>query len=153
MYLWDLKLEFLFFFSMIRIQKKISRGLSLLQFFTTRNWVFKNQNFLNLVHDLNESDKQTFSMDYLRYPVEKYMVYCALGVRQYCLKENLKSLPRCRIQQKMWVHFKIFGTYTLKYISFQIICRRYTIQITADIRNILFSVVVFWYCQVHNQLF
>lgn len=93
--------NFLLYCSMIRVQKKIHHGLGLLQFFTTRNWVFRSQNFLNLPNDLNSIDKEIFCLDYYRVPMEKYMTYCILGARQYCMKEDLSSLPRCRILQKL----------------------------------------------------
>ncbi|GJQ68244.1 hypothetical protein Trydic_g16857 [Trypoxylus dichotomus] len=86
---------------MIRVQKKIYHGLELLQFFTTREWMFQSQNFFNLVNDLNPKDKQTFSMDFHQRTVENYLTYCVLGARQYCMKENPKSLWRCRIQLKV----------------------------------------------------
>ncbi|KRT85134.1 epimerase [Oryctes borbonicus] len=100
---------------MIRVQKKIYNGLELLQFFTTREWVFKSQNFLRLVNDLNPKDKEIFTMDFFQRTVEEYLRYCIIGARQYCMKENLKSLWRCGIQQKVLyvvdTLFKLFLVY------------------------------------------
>ncbi|XP_022910107.1 putative fatty acyl-CoA reductase CG5065 [Onthophagus taurus] len=94
---------------MIRIQKKIYDGLELLQFFTTREWKFKSENFLALVNELNPTDKELYPMDYHLYPIDKYMVYCILGARQYTMKENLKSLGRCRVQLRiLYVVDKLF---------------------------------------------
>lgn len=86
---------------MIRVQKKIHNGVELLTFFTTKHWVFKSQNFLSLVSDLNAVDNELFSMDFRKATVEEYLSTCVLGTRHYCLKENPNSIPRCRIKQKL----------------------------------------------------
>ncbi|KAJ8938148.1 hypothetical protein NQ318_007008 [Aromia moschata] len=87
---------------MIRIQKKIYNGLELLDFFSTREWYFKSEKFLALNEYLTEEDKKVFQMsDFLKFPLEEYLTTALLGTRQYCLKEDLSSLPRCRQKQKM----------------------------------------------------
>lgn len=87
---------------MVRIQSKVHDGLELLQFFTTREWVFKSDNFLDLWNSgiMNKKDKELYVMDFFLFSIEEYLVRCVLGTRQYCMKEPLSSLPRCRIQQK-----------------------------------------------------
>lgn len=85
---------------MVRIQKKVYHGLELLQFFSTREWIFKSEKFLGIVNYLTEADQELFPMTKLR-PLEEYMLNSILGVRQYCLKEDLSSLPRCRRKQKL----------------------------------------------------
>ncbi|KAJ8970991.1 hypothetical protein NQ317_016773, partial [Molorchus minor] len=86
---------------MIRIQKKIYNGLELLQFFSTREWIFKSEKFLALKDYLTEEDKEIFVMsDFHKIPLKEYLVRGLLGTRQYCLHEDLSSLPRCRQKQK-----------------------------------------------------
>ncbi|KAJ8924570.1 hypothetical protein NQ315_000719 [Exocentrus adspersus] len=102
-----LLIDFIMFISgqkrfMIRIQKKIYDGLELLEFFATRNWIFKSEKYLGLNKYLTEEDKKVFVLsDFYKYPLEKYLINGLLGTRQYCLKEDLSSLPSCRQKQKV----------------------------------------------------
>lgn len=84
---------------MIRIQNKIHDGLELLQFFATRPWNFASERFLALPSGMTELENQLFPMDFELYSVDEYLKHCVLGARQYCMKEDLKSLTRCRVQQ------------------------------------------------------
>lgn len=106
---------------MIRIQKKIHQGLELLQFFTTRDWNFASEKFLGLWDEMDEIDRKTFCMDFHAMPIEWYLEKSVLGARQYCMKEPLISLPRCRVQQKiLYVVHKLF-IFTLYYYIFYIL--------------------------------
>lgn len=86
---------------MVRIQNKIHDGLELLQFFTTREWIFESGKFLQLYKDLSPYDKTQFPMDFYHHSVDEYLEDCIKGARQYCMKEDPKTLPRCRIQQNL----------------------------------------------------
>lgn len=86
---------------MVRIQRKIHDGLELLQFFTTREWIFKSDNFLGLFDKMDKSDKEILPLDFTLLSIEEYMKICVLGTRQYCVKEDLSTLPRCRRVQKV----------------------------------------------------
>ncbi|XP_076272886.1 putative fatty acyl-CoA reductase CG5065 [Rhynchophorus ferrugineus] len=106
---------------MIRIQKRIHQGLELLQFFTTREWNFASDRFLALWDEMDEKDKKTFNMDFHAMPMEWYLEQSVLGARQYCMKEPLSSLPRCRRQQKaLYVLHKLF-VFTLYYYLFYLL--------------------------------
>lgn len=48
---------------MIRVQKKVSTGLKVLQYYTTKIWVFNNTNLRNLREKLNDHDKAVFNFD------------------------------------------------------------------------------------------
>lgn len=43
---------------MVRVQKRIATGLEVLQFFTTRAWDFKSNNFRELLKLLTPEDKK-----------------------------------------------------------------------------------------------
>jgi fatty acyl-CoA reductase len=42
---------------MVRLQNRISLGLEVLQYFTTREWHFQNENILRLEESLSEEDR------------------------------------------------------------------------------------------------
>ncbi|PBC32341.1 Putative fatty acyl-CoA reductase [Apis cerana cerana] len=87
---------------MVRIQNRISIGLELLQYFTTREWVFHNTNLLILWGEMNPKDKEIFPIDLLSIDDNEYIKTCVLGARQYCMKENLSTLPKARRHQTIF---------------------------------------------------
>lgn len=86
---------------MIRVQKKIYVGLGVLQFFTTRRWVFLSENFKNIYRKLSAEEKKMFNMNTEEVEVTSYLKSCILGGRQYCLKEPLTTIPKARLQLKL----------------------------------------------------
>lgn len=49
-----------FVFSLVGIQRRISQGLKVLQYYTTKNWVFKNEKFLHMKDKMSPKDHETF---------------------------------------------------------------------------------------------
>ncbi|KAF7381034.1 hypothetical protein HZH68_015909 [Vespula germanica] len=96
---------------MVRIQKRISDGLDLLQYFTTREWIFHNTNLLILWGDMSPKDKELFQLDTANVDVLNYIKFIILGARQYCMKEDLSSLPRARIHQRIMYIIHITTVY------------------------------------------
>ncbi|XP_055704509.1 putative fatty acyl-CoA reductase CG5065 isoform X2 [Phlebotomus papatasi] len=86
---------------MVRIQTRISDGLEVLQFFTTRQWDFRSENFKGLFGKLNSVDEKIFTMDTVSIDNVEYLKKVILGGRQYCLKEPLTTLPKARMQLKV----------------------------------------------------
>lgn len=78
---------------MVRVQEKISVGLEVLQYFTMRNWVFKNTKGMNLLKYLHPEDREVFYLQNVEYKIEEYLTFALLGTRQFCLKENPNSIP------------------------------------------------------------
>lgn len=48
---------------MVKIQKKVSMGLDVLQYYTTKEWDFKNDNFLALRKRVSKEDDEVFYTD------------------------------------------------------------------------------------------
>lgn len=86
---------------MVKIQKRISDGLEVLQYFTTREWIFYNDTFVKMHNELAPVDKEIFpNIDY-DIDVTEYLKNIILGARQYCMKEDLSTLPKARRHQKI----------------------------------------------------
>lgn len=81
---------------MIKIQKKISQGLNVLQYYTTKQWVFNNDRMCAMYGRLSEKDRQTFFFDMSALDWPSYFRDYILGVRQYVLKEPPATLPKAR---------------------------------------------------------
>lgn len=88
---------------MVRIQNRISVGLEVLQYFTTREWWFDTNNFKALPSSLTAEDKETFPMDLTIIEDGPYIESCMLGGKMYCLKEKLENLPKAKLQNNMYV--------------------------------------------------
>ncbi|TDG46437.1 hypothetical protein AWZ03_007211 [Drosophila navojoa] len=83
---------------MVRVQTKISVGLEVLQFFTTRSWDFKSTHFQQIYKDISEEDRKIFKINTDDVDDYEYLKTSILGGRQYVMKEPMTSLPRSRIQ-------------------------------------------------------
>lgn len=88
---------------MVRIQKRISVGLEVLQYFTTREWIFHNNKIVSIFAELSPQDKKMFPTYFEDKDIDRmeYFKNVVLGTRQYCMKEDLSSLPKARRHQKM----------------------------------------------------
>lgn len=49
-----------FFSSLVGIQKRISQGLEVLQYYTTKNWTFRNEKFLHMKENMSAKDQEMF---------------------------------------------------------------------------------------------
>lgn len=85
---------------MCHVQTRISDGLDVLQFFTTRAWNFTTVNFEYMISQQSPDDAKMFNLDKESVEIKEYMLNGLLGGRQYCLKEPLSSIPKARMQLK-----------------------------------------------------
>lgn len=93
---------------MIKIQKKISQGLNVLQYYTTKQWVFKNVEMSAMYNRLSEKDRETFYYDMAHLDWPTYFLNYILGVRQYVLKEPPSTLPKARrLLRKLYLMDKL----------------------------------------------
>lgn len=86
---------------MVKIQNRITLGLKLLEYFTLRNWKFNNKQALSLNDQLEGTDKEEFVSKNAVFDIDMFLINSQLGSRKYCLKEDLKSLPYCRVHIKL----------------------------------------------------
>jgi fatty acyl-CoA reductase len=72
----------------------------MLQYYTTRQWIFKNDNLKALPQSLTGKDRETFYTDTKIVNWNEYIRQIVLGTRQYCLKEDPATLPKARRHMK-----------------------------------------------------
>ncbi|XP_072758734.1 putative fatty acyl-CoA reductase CG5065 [Anoplolepis gracilipes] len=89
---------------MVRIQSRVNMGLELLQYYTMKQWIFRNNNMHELQHRLGPSDRETFFMDTKLISWNEYLLIYILGTRQYYLKDDPSTLPRAR-RVLMYLYF------------------------------------------------
>ncbi|KAJ8982568.1 hypothetical protein NQ317_005039, partial [Molorchus minor] len=85
---------------LVRLQKRIQNGLSVLQYYTTRPWVFHNEKLKNVFETLGETDRQIFYTNAEPMDYDIYMLNYILGARKYCVREDLDTLPHARMVLK-----------------------------------------------------
>ena len=116
-----------FNFSLVGIQRRISQGLKVLQYYTTKNWTFKNDKFLRMKERMSPKDRELFffsveevckfhndissaswglhhiysSFAFLLVPFQidwnDYLGNYILGARHFLLKEKPETLPKARV--------------------------------------------------------
>jgi alcohol-forming fatty acyl-CoA reductase len=90
-----------FIYSLVRIQKKISEGMKMMEYFSMKKWDFRSPSAKIIKESLSTEDKMVFPTDEKNFDVQAYMNGVLLGSRQYVLQEPLSSLPKARMQRKM----------------------------------------------------
>ncbi|XP_031782895.1 putative fatty acyl-CoA reductase CG5065 isoform X2 [Nasonia vitripennis] len=125
---------------MVRLQKRISDGLEVLQYFTTREWIFHNTNLLTLWNEMSKKDRLIFSIDFFNINEMEYIKNIILGARQYCMKEKLSSLERARRHQKMLYIVHCIAIYTFYLFMLHLLISNfqgasYMLHYAAEIRH------------------
>ncbi|KAI4478303.1 hypothetical protein M0804_011957 [Polistes exclamans] len=90
---------------------KITNFVEILSFFSTRNWIFVNDNVQNMWGRLHSKDQQLFRFSMANFDWQEYLHKYMKGVRTYIFKENKDTLERSKLKFKRlyWIHqiFKI----------------------------------------------
>ncbi|XP_021926220.1 putative fatty acyl-CoA reductase CG5065 [Zootermopsis nevadensis] len=89
---------------MVKIQRRIQGGLDVLQYYTTKEWVFRNDVYKSLSESMTERDRETFYTDVKMVNWDGYIKQFVLGTRHYCLKEDPATLPEARRRIK-WLYW------------------------------------------------
>jgi fatty acyl-CoA reductase len=75
-----------------RLQEKISKAATILEFFTTHDWTYEFQNILNIEKEMSESDRKTFNIDVKEVDWKLYMDNYCLGIKRFLLKEDMSKV-------------------------------------------------------------
>lgn len=101
---------------MIKIQKRVNYGLEVLQYYTTKEWFFKNDYFRSLPSLVSNADNETFYTDVHAINWNSFLRNYIKGAREYCCKEDPATLPQARrLQNQLYYIDKAvqFVVYTL----------------------------------------
>jgi fatty acyl-CoA reductase len=81
---------------LVKVQHRVSQGLKVFQYYSTRNWIFKNSNMMELYSELSEKDKEIFFFDMSVVNYDEYIKNGTLRVRYYLLNDKPETLPKAR---------------------------------------------------------
>ena len=74
----------------------MSRAVACLEFFTTHEWRFSNNNVVRLAGQLTPVDQKMFNFDMRPLNWSSYMEQYVLGTRRFILKEDPSTFPAAR---------------------------------------------------------
>lgn len=87
---------------MVHVQKRISVGMEVIQFFTMREWNFRSGNMDALTKLQTPDEDEMFKFDSKTNGEEyTYLKNSYLGARQFCLKDPLSTVPKAKIQLRV----------------------------------------------------
>lgn len=91
---------------MVRVQTKLVKAVKCLEYFTTQQWNFRDDNVRRLGEELSSEDRQTFMFDVNQIDWPSYLEQYILGIRHFILKESPDTLPvaRSHITKLYWLH-------------------------------------------------
>ncbi|XP_076754544.1 fatty acyl-CoA reductase 1 [Xylocopa sonorina] len=91
---------------MVGIQAKLRKAATCLEYFSTQQWNFRDDNVRQLAEQLSPEDRQTFMFDVKEIDWPAYIEQYILGIRLFMLKENPDTLPAARshLKKLYWIH-------------------------------------------------
>lgn len=101
--IFDILLKWIIFFSMQKIQDKLSKAASCLEYFATQEWKFRDDNVRRLCSYMSPADQLKFDFDVKNIDWDSYLQSYILGIRRFIFKENPNSLPKARSQLNRYV--------------------------------------------------
>ncbi|XP_077518786.1 putative fatty acyl-CoA reductase CG5065 isoform X1 [Amblyomma americanum] len=117
-----------------RLYDKVENHLDMLEYFSTKEWYFYNDNVRALYSELNATDKDVFNFDVKTIEWKPYLLSYCFGIREFVLKEDLstveegkRQLARLYVVSKVSSLILILGAWrVLKMISLDPIDMVYT---------------------------
>lgn len=81
---------------MVKVQNKLSKAVCCLEYFTTHQWHFTDDNVQELITHMNQLDRDNFQFDVRQIVWDKYFEKYIFGLRAFLCKQNPKTLPNSR---------------------------------------------------------
>ncbi|OAD61911.1 hypothetical protein WN48_07108 [Eufriesea mexicana] len=82
---------------MVGVQTKLRKAAECLEYFSTQQWNFRDDNVRQLGEQLSPEDRQTFMFDVRQIDWPAYLEHYILGIRHFILKDNPNTLPAARL--------------------------------------------------------
>lgn len=93
----------------VRLQSRIKKAVETLEFFTSTQWEFTNDNVYKLISEMNEVDNKMFNIDVRDLHWKTYLESYCLGTKKYALKEDMAKMNKCRNELKNLVRLRNIG--------------------------------------------
>lgn len=93
----------------VRLQSRIKKAVETLEFFTSTEWEFTNDNVFKLINEMNEVDNKMFNIDVKELHWKNYLEQYCLGTKKYALKEDMTKMNKCRKELKNLIRLRNIG--------------------------------------------
>ncbi|XP_025837496.1 fatty acyl-CoA reductase wat-like [Agrilus planipennis] len=105
---------------LVKTYKKIHKFCDVLQYFTTRQWKFENENTKNLWKKLNAEDKTVFPFSMKLLNWKDYFEVCIRGVRLYIFKDPMDTLEegKAHYRRLKIYHYSVITIVIILLIAF-----------------------------------
>lgn len=84
----------------VRVNQKLQKSIRSLDYFTSNQWVFSNENLLGLHEKLSSADKKEFNFDVRKLNWNSYIEDYCLGLKEFAMKEDMTGLDKARAKMK-----------------------------------------------------
>ncbi|CAH0602077.1 unnamed protein product [Chrysodeixis includens] len=90
---------------LVRVQKRISKGFEVFEYYTNNQWDFKSDIAQTVRQRLNARERRDYKVDAVGLDISKYFEDCIRAARVYILKEYDDTLPAARRHMRVmyWV--------------------------------------------------
>ncbi|XP_050358546.1 putative fatty acyl-CoA reductase CG5065 [Nymphalis io] len=92
---------------MINLSKRLDAGMEVLEYYTVRNWTFKNDYFKSFETKLSKDEREIFTTDLMLINLDEYMKNYIKGMREFYCKEDDSTLPKARKLHKRLYYLHI----------------------------------------------
>ena len=105
---------------MVRIIKKMHRAFDVLEHFTSREWRFVCQNYIQIFSQLETKEQMLFESNVSKIDWVDYCDSVALGTRRYLLNEDDSTIEKAR-KRMVWINIGYSVFKTIIYILIAVI--------------------------------
>ncbi|XP_072948457.1 putative fatty acyl-CoA reductase CG5065 [Epargyreus clarus] len=81
---------------MVKVYKRVKFGLEILSYYSTKEWIFRNDYFRSLKNVVSKEDNNIFYTDIAEVDWNIYMKNYILGIRKYICHEDPANLPQAK---------------------------------------------------------
>lgn len=112
-----LMFQFCIVYRMIKIQDKLSKAVGCLEYFTTHQWHFTDDNVRELLTHMSVTDRAKFQFDVTQIDWDGYFERYVLGLRAFLCKQNPKTLPSSRKKMNRYGNVTYITLFTIDHLT------------------------------------
>ena len=90
------KIHFLSVSRLTKFQIRLWKSVNTLEYFTSNEWYFSNDNMVGLHKSLEGRDQDTFNFDMKSIDWTTYMENYCIGTKKYALKEDMSRIGQAK---------------------------------------------------------
>ncbi|KAF3420318.1 hypothetical protein E2986_00769 [Frieseomelitta varia] len=131
---------------MLKIYKKIHKFMDVLNYFSTKEWKFSNDNVKGLLNKMTKEDRENFAFDITEIDWDHYFRMYVRGIRMYLIKDPLDTLPKARAKWQRYLVFFLSCFLNRSYIVTNVECSFYRLYWTHQVVKLILGYAVLRIC-------